>query len=183
LIDLDLNNLTGFRVVALKDGGGGDVRGERDEDVGRVRAVLSLGGVPWQDLDDAVQQVRLKLLESAPAVLNPAAWTAVVASRVAVDWHRGRKRSEQLRQRLAAMRGPGVEGAAPDRDRDLAVLVAGELDALPAEQRQLLVLRFYTDLSVPQIAEVLGIAEGTVKSRLHTAVGRMRARLGLRGVV
>lgn len=156
-----------------------------DDTTGRVRAVLSMGGVPWQDLDDAVQQVRLKLLEqsSAAPIGNPAAWTAVVASRVAVDWHRGRQRVARLRERLVALRAPGVAETQPDRDRDLALVVAGELDELPPDQRQLLVLRFYTDLTVPQIAEVLGVSEGTVKSRLHRAVGQMRARLGARGVV
>ncbi|GAA2716298.1 RNA polymerase sigma factor [Actinoplanes palleronii] len=155
------------------------------DDAGRVRAVLSMGGVPWQDLDDAVQQVRLKLLEQSPAtpIANPAAWTAVVASRVAVDWHRGRQRLERLRQRLVALRAPGVAETMPDRDRDLALVVAGELDELSPDQRQLLVLRFYTDLTVPQIAGVLGVAPGTVKSRLHVAVGQMRARLGAKGVV
>jgi RNA polymerase sigma-70 factor (ECF subfamily) len=40
-----------------------------------------------------------------------------------------------------------------------------------------LVLRFYLDLSVREIASELGLPEGTVKSRLHTAVGAMRDRL------
>jgi RNA polymerase sigma-70 factor (ECF subfamily) len=144
-----------------------------------------MGGVPWQELDDAIQQVRLKLLEqSAVATIrNSAAWTAVVASRVAVDWHRGRRRHERLRQRLVALRAPGVAETLPDRDGDLAMVVAGELDDLPADQRQLLVLRFYIDLTVPQIADVLGIAPGTVKSRLHAAVGQMRTRLSAKGVV
>lgn len=38
-------------------------------------------------------------------------------------------------------------------------------------------LRFYADLPVRAIAEELGIPEGTVKSRLHTAVRMLRARL------
>ncbi|MER5458784.1 sigma-70 family RNA polymerase sigma factor [Micromonospora sp. NPDC002389] len=154
-------------------------------DVRRVRAVLIMGGVPWQDLDDAMQQVRLKLLEqsSAETINNSAAWTAVVASRVAVDWHRRRRRHEQRRQRLVALRAPAFADTLPDPDRDLAMVVAGELDELPADQRQLLVLRFYVDLTVPQIADVLGVASGTVKSRLHAAVGRMRARLNAKGVV
>ncbi|MEU7901360.1 sigma-70 family RNA polymerase sigma factor [Actinoplanes sp. NPDC049118] len=157
----------------------------REEDVGRIRAVLIMGGVPWQDLDDAVQQVRLKLLErsSAETIDNPAAWTAVVASRIAVDWHRGRRRTEQLRHRIMALRAPGVAETPPDRDRDLALVVAGELDELPADQRQLLVLRFYTDLTVPQIAAVLGVAQGTVKSRLHNAIAQLRVRLSAKGLV
>ncbi|MDD4336726.1 MAG: sigma-70 family RNA polymerase sigma factor, partial [Firmicutes bacterium] len=40
--------------------------------------------------------------------------------------------------------------------------------------REALVLRFYEDLSIREIAEALGIPEGTVKSRLHTAVRRLK---------
>jgi RNA polymerase sigma-70 factor (ECF subfamily) len=40
--------------------------------------------------------------------------------------------------------------------------------------REALVLRFYEDLSIRGIAEALGIPEGTVKSRLHTAVRRLK---------
>jgi RNA polymerase sigma-70 factor (ECF subfamily) len=38
-------------------------------------------------------------------------------------------------------------------------------------------LRFHADLTVPAIAETLGIPEGTVKSRLHHAMGRLRAAM------
>ncbi|MYU63750.1 sigma factor-like helix-turn-helix DNA-binding protein, partial [Streptomyces sp. SID69] len=48
---------------------------------------------------------------------------------------------------------------------------------LPDAQRQVVVLRFYADLPVRAIADELGIPEGTVKSRLHTAVRLLRARL------
>ncbi|WP_419998838.1 hypothetical protein [Streptomyces boninensis] len=62
--------------------------------VGRVRGILALGGVPWDQLDDGVQQVQLKLLEARrrEPIRNEDAWTAVVASRVAADWHRSRTR-------------------------------------------------------------------------------------------
>lgn len=53
------------------------------------------------------------------------AWTPVVASRVAVNWHRGRRRHENLRRRLVALRAPGVAETQPDRNRDLALVVAG----------------------------------------------------------
>jgi RNA polymerase sigma-70 factor (ECF subfamily) len=48
---------------------------------------------------------------------------------------------------------------------------------LPVEQRAVLVLQHYCDLSLPQIAEVLGTPVGTVRSRLHYARGAMRAAL------
>ncbi|MYX24904.1 RNA polymerase sigma factor, partial [Streptomyces sp. SID8380] len=64
-----------------------------------------------------------------------------------------------------------------DEDRTLALTVADALARLTTEQRHLLVLRFYVDLPVAAIARELGVPEGTVKSRLHTATARMRALL------
>ena len=48
---------------------------------------------------------------------------------------------------------------------------------LKPEQRTVVVLRFYVGLPVPEIAETLGIPEGTVKSRLHYATTTLRAAL------
>jgi RNA polymerase sigma-70 factor (ECF subfamily) len=146
----------------------------------RVRAVLSLGGVPHGDLQDGVQQVRLRLLERAArgdeAPRDVSAWAAVVASNLAMDWHRARRRQERLGERLASLR---QEQRAEDgaESRVLSMAVAQGLDELPDAQRQVVVLRFYADLPVRAIAEELGIPEGTVKSRLHTAVRMLRARL------
>ena len=69
-------------------------------------------------------------------------------------------------------------GATPEES-----LVASELDRqlqralgrLKPDQRQILVLRYYLELSYAEIAVVLDIAPGTVMSRLH------RARLALKG--
>jgi RNA polymerase sigma-70 factor (ECF subfamily) len=45
---------------------------------------------------------------------------------------------------------------------------------LSPDHRLTLVLRYYADLPVDRIAELLGVPPGTVKSRIHVAVGRMR---------
>jgi RNA polymerase sigma-70 factor (ECF subfamily) len=47
--------------------------------------------------------------------------------------------------------------------------------SLDPDHAVVVVLRYYADLSVPQIASRLGIAEGTVKSRLHHALRRLRS--------
>ena len=67
-----------------------------------------------------------------------------------------------------------VAGAAEDKWYDGlwdAVL------ALPEEQRAAVVLFYYEDLTLAQIAKVLGVAQGTVKSRLSRARGRLRELL------
>lgn len=147
----------------------------------RVRAVLALGGVPQDDLQDGLQQVRLRLVERRARGEEPprdvGAWAVVVASNLAVDWHRTRHRQERVGERLARLSAPD------DRVRDgtenslQALAVAEGLDSLPAAQRQVLVLRYYADLTVPQIAEHLGVPLGTVKSRLYAAAKLLRDRL------
>lgn len=148
----------------------------------RVRAVLTLGGVPYAELPDGVQQIRLRLLERAARgqeeLRDVAAWAAVVASNLAMDWHRARRRQERLGERLAALRPEDrSEHRAADESPLLSLSVARGLDELPAPQRQVVVLRYYADLPVRDIARELDIPEGTVKSRLHAAVRALRERL------
>ncbi len=49
--------------------------------------------------------------------------------------------------------------------------------ALPRQQRAAVVLRFYEDLDYPEIAEVLGLAEPTVRSHVHRALAALRTEL------
>jgi len=55
--------------------------------------------------------------------------------------------------------------------------VRGEVARLPEHYRTVMVFRYFEDMSVPEIAKVLGIPEGTVKFRLHKAKKIMRRRL------
>jgi RNA polymerase sigma factor (sigma-70 family) len=57
-------------------------------------------------------------------------------------------------------------------DRDLLDLI---LRRLPPEQRAVVVLHYYFDLALPEVAETLGIPLGTAKSRLHRSMALMRA--------
>lgn len=52
------------------------------------------------------------------------------------------------------------------------------LDEIGGDQREALVLRYYSELTVPEIAKVLGCREGTVKSRLSRGLERLQAVLG-----
>ena len=62
--------------------------------------------------------------------------------------------------------------AALDRER-----VMHALRTLPQRQREVLVLRYYVDLSEAQIADVMGISTGAVKSHASRGMGALRQRL------
>ena len=51
------------------------------------------------------------------------------------------------------------------------------LDKLDEEQKRIVILRYFAELTVPEIAETTGTKEGTVKSRLHRALARLREHL------
>jgi RNA polymerase sigma-70 factor (ECF subfamily) len=52
------------------------------------------------------------------------------------------------------------------------------LAGLSADERIAITLRYEADLSVPEIARLTGAPEGTIKARLHRALGRLREQLG-----
>lgn len=56
--------------------------------------------------------------------------------------------------------------------------VLAALDRLPRRQREVLVLRYYSQLSVAEVATALGIHEGTVKSSAARGLARLRELLG-----
>jgi RNA polymerase sigma-70 factor (ECF subfamily) len=100
-------------------------------------------------------------------------------------WWRRRKKSQQVAlEEHAATHGelPEVRNfAMPDRvlqQREVAGRVWHALDALPFDQRAVIVLREIDGLSYEEIATSLDVAVGTVKSRLARARESLRLALG-----
>ena len=96
--------------------------------------------------------------------------------RILVNACRDRLRAQ--RRRLTVVAG-GSEPAASEGAADLADrhAVAASLGTLPPDQQVVLAMRYGADLTVPVIAERLGVPEGTVKSRLHHALRSVRAAI------
>lgn len=96
------------------------------------------------------------------------------------------RRQGPRRRRMHPTRDGSIEGllhesrigAGADRDavetRDALWRAAGDIDE---RGRTIVVLRYVVDLSYPQIADVLGVPVGTVKSTLHRALVSLRAAL------
>lgn len=119
--------------------------------------------------DDAVDEAFTRAAERWPTVSrsdNPAGWVY----RVAINWATSWRRKLALR--------PTRTAAALDRphhDPELDVDLVAALAELPLDQREMLVLRYAMGYPVAAVAATLGVAEGTVKSRIHRARQRLIA--------
>ncbi|WDL98880.1 RNA polymerase sigma factor [Alicyclobacillus sp. ALC3] len=60
---------------------------------------------------------------------------------------------------------------------EMTVVIKNELDKLSLKSREVIILHFYTGLTLTEVAESLGIPIGTCKSRLHTALNQLRKQL------
>lgn len=91
-----------------------------------------------------------------------------------LDGFRRRRRWAAVRHLVGSDEsGPGPETGAVDR-----IDVAAALDGLSPRERACVVLRFYEDLTVPDIADALALSQGSVKRYLSDGVRRMEDLLG-----
>lgn len=114
-------------------------------------------------------------------------WLCRIAINVSIDLLRRQKvrRAEEFDEGRGARESGGGFHHGHHRDdprrelerKGLRAKISAALDTLPAEQRQVLVLREMEGLSYKEIADVMGIPEGTVMSRLFYARKKMQALL------
>ncbi|OHU97857.1 sigma-70 family RNA polymerase sigma factor [Mycobacterium talmoniae] len=135
--------------------------------------------------EDVVQETLLRAWQHPEVVDDIArsarAWLFTVARNLVIDESRSaRFRSENRPRAAGALERPGPDEAAPALDR---MLVSDALAQLSAEHRAVVRRSYYQGWSTAQIAADLGIAEGTVKSRLHYALRALRQTLQEMGVV
>jgi RNA polymerase sigma-70 factor (ECF subfamily) len=135
--------------------------------------------------EDVSQDVFVGLWER-PAAFDPdrgslRTWLGTLTHRRSVDY----VRREEARRRRAE-RDAARAVSAPDVDELATALVAAErvraaLDRLPTEQRRAIELAYFGGKTYRQVAEVLGIPEGTAKSRLRLGLRRIAEALEAEG--
>ncbi|SEG14795.1 RNA polymerase sigma-70 factor, ECF subfamily [Bryocella elongata] len=129
-----------------------------------------------QDAEDAVQDALVKLVRSDrwQAMENERAFLARTVWRTALDRQSARVvglSDDADAVRLADAR-PTPEHAAAQNDE--RALLSELIDELPEELRQTLVLSAIEELSSREIGEVMGVPEGTVRTRLMRARGQLK---------
>jgi RNA polymerase sigma-70 factor (ECF subfamily) len=152
-----------------------------------------------QRAEDVLQETWLKVVRSS-SEWQPKArfttWVYTIARNLCVD--SARKESFRKTDSLDApasndesdgrTKGELVadpKGQTPDRaahNTRLRPLIEQALLSLPSEQREVFLLREYQGIGFKEIAEVTGVNENTVKSRMRYALEGLRKRLGELGV-
>lgn len=135
-------------------------------------------------VDDFAQNVMIEVLRSLPNFRGEGSlegWTDRICVRVTLSQAKRaraeRRKREAAAPELAVVTTHGSRATAPDdyvtRRQAIALL-----DALPPEQREALVLHHVVGLSVPEVAESLGVPFDTAKSRLRLGLRKLRDRRG-----
>ena len=135
-------------------------------------AYLMLGD--HQLAEDLVQTALSKTYASWHQVREPAAapaYARVVLANTAASWFR--RRGWRNERPTEVLPDSGVE-----HDPSTRTTLVAALATLAPRQRAVVVLRYYDDLSVREVAHALDISEGTVKSQTSDALARLRAELG-----
>src|SRR4051794_33869077 len=124
----------------------------------------------WHGAEDVTQLGFARLYVVWPRVRPDTleAYTRKIVVNEALGWLRRRRRDH-------------LTDAPPDQvataPAESPLDVGQALDLLPAQQRAIVALRFLDDLPVSEVARILDVAEGTVKSQTSRALTTLRARI------
>ena len=143
--------------------------------------------------EDVLQETFLRLVKSADGYEKQAkftTWLYTIARNLCVDAaRRGKHRkAASLDAPVNHADGEGAalidlvagDGAGADRQaigRELQARMRAAIEALPDEQREIFLLREVNDLQFNEIAQIVGVPENTVKSRMRYALEKLREAL------
>ncbi len=149
----------------------------RDHHLELVRLALVMVG-DMATAGDVVQDAFEHLHKRWPRLREPGSGLAYARSSVLNGCRSVHRRSAVARRHVARLAGPS--GAGPDAEAVLAdrgeLLTA--LRGLPRRQREVLVLRYYADLDVAEIAATLRISPGAVRSTASRGLAALAQSLG-----
>lgn len=138
-----------------------------------------------QDAEDAVQEIFLRAysrLDSFDRTRKFSTWLLSIASNYCIDRLRRRRMNWLTLDDVAfslPSDKPGPERSALENER--RAIVQDALQRLPENYRLVTVLRYLSDLSYDEIAQVTGLPESTIKTRLYRARAMLAESLGAEG--
>jgi len=130
--------------------------------------------------EDAAQESLLRIWKALPGFDGRAAlstWIYTITRNRCLTALERRRESESLADEAVAIEADTVQSTAAPEPHDHLALLRELVDALPDRYRQALTSFYYEDRSVAEVAVMLGVPEGTVKTNLHRARALLLLRL------
>jgi RNA polymerase sigma-70 factor, ECF subfamily len=143
-------------------------------DYGKVVAAVGAATGDRDAAEDGVQTALLKVISDDHNPDELAAWVTVVAINEVRQVHRRRNTEQRVTKQPTDTTTKPIEGVAVATDLRAAIA------ALPDRQREIVLMFYYLDTSVTDIADAMQISSGTVKTQLHRARATLATRLGLK---
>jgi RNA polymerase sigma-70 factor (sigma-E family) len=131
------------------------------------------------DAEDLVQAALAKTYQAWDRIEDPGAVDGYVRRAMVnthISWWRRRRVEEYPTDEIPEQ--PAADHAA---DGELQDALRRAIERLPRRMRAAVVLRYYEDMSEAEIADVLGVSQGTVKSTVSRAVAKLRIDVELLG--
>ncbi|MFT5126949.1 MAG: RNA polymerase sigma-70 factor (ECF subfamily) [Rhodothermales bacterium] len=135
---------------------------------------------------DVVQETFLKLhraLTEKATIANISSWLYRVAHNLAIDVHRRDTRDRRMGEELAAAPPVNEHGSIALSKVESQNLAVSEMQNLPIEQRQVLLLKIIEGMTLQQVADTTGQKISTVHYRLGAGLKALASRLQKKGVV
>jgi RNA polymerase sigma-70 factor (ECF subfamily) len=134
----------------------------------------------YAEAEDLAQDVYLRAYQNLAALKDPSAskvWLSRIAKNACLDRNRKARVRAELLRRWAEVASPGGDPIPVDLADDQRIRLKTAIRRLPKRLRSVLILRLYGQLSYHEIAAALGLAMGTVMSRLNRARARISEML------
>ena len=155
----------------------------REHEAGVFRLALSILGDP-AEASEATQETFLSALRALPSYQERSSFKAWLY-RIALNHSRSRLRKRRIIERLRAILTSMLrvetqkqvlpEDAAIQNEEESALWQS--LNSLDERYRIVVILRYFHELPVAEISEILSVNEGTIHSRLHNAREKLRGAL------
>ena len=144
---------------------------------GAQLVLYARGQLDWANAEDVVQEVFVQLMGQRRRPDNVRAWLFRAVRNAAVSQLRRRARWKKLNDRLTAERTSWFESHPDDLiDARMAQTI---LESLPLEQREVVLLRIWGQMTLKEVAKITDRPISTVHSRYKSALEAIKKKMGL----
>jgi RNA polymerase sigma-70 factor (sigma-E family) len=133
--------------------------------------------------EDVYQETLQRLAARWSRVANPLAFSRRVMHNIVIDASRARRRRPAELPLFDVHDSGDPRAGDPIAAVELRQVLLAALSTLTPQQRAIVVLRYFDDRSEAEVADLLGVSAGTVKSTASRAVAQLRAQPGLTGLL